>query len=61
MTVKRIAKWVFYFFIAMSVSIFILAVLSATDADKYWYYRCGAGFTVFCFILESATREWRSK
>jgi hypothetical protein len=61
MTVKRIAKWAFHLFLAASVSMLILDILSATGADKYWYFRCGAGYVCIYLVLDRATREWREK
>jgi hypothetical protein len=48
-------------FLAASVSMLILDILSATGTDKYWYYRCGAGYVGIYLILDRATREWRGK
>jgi hypothetical protein len=61
MTVKKIAKWAFHLFLAASVSMLILDILSATGADKYWYYRCGAGYVGIYLILDRATRKWREE
>jgi hypothetical protein len=61
MTVKRIAKWAFHLFLAVSVAMFILDILSATGADKYWYFRCGAAYVCIYLVLDRATREWREK
>jgi hypothetical protein len=61
MTVKRIAKWAFHVFLAVSVSMLILRVLSVTGADKYWYYGCGGGYACLYFVLHWATIKWREK
>jgi hypothetical protein len=61
MSVKRIAKRVFFVFLASCVSFFILRVLSFIGGGKYWHYVGGAGYACFYFILDKATLEWRRK
>jgi hypothetical protein len=61
MTVKRMAKSMFFIFLVSCVSFFILQILDIIGGDKYTYYVGGAVYPCLYSIVDRATMKWRRK
>jgi hypothetical protein len=61
MTVKQIAKAVFFTFLSACLCFGILHVLDIIGGDKYVYYVGGMGYACLHFLARALTEEWRSK